>query len=478
MAPNTRSGQNTVDPANQEGGGETGGEFIATGNSYTPNPTLMPGFTAEQASSLQAMMSAQIATSNKAIMDQMQAMNDRLMAAINAKNGSEQQQVMAPVNPRFVNTPTPQPPDQSHLHSNQQPNQQSNQQPNTSQSSPHDEQPPPADDTTTARWRGEELGTFDPAVDDVYTFTDRMHQVAGLRGHLLVQLNVSLQLKGLAKSWYEMELGPSDKAMLCEARSIHAWVNALIQRFRPAAADVLHQLEKAYYTRNDAAAKKDPVAFLHEILRLTRHDNRPDHERLTIAYIHFESQLRISLIAPRYDTSISEFIEQLEGKKHAWYETYYLFGKRKDYFPSDPAPSQQGNDQRPPQRQQWSRNSQQQWPRNSGAQQQWPRNTVLQPTNSTPPPNRGPQQQQRLLPAPPGANAYFGDPQHEQDDDDEWQYDPPTDSYVAAPTFQPPGHTPRRYGNTHDGGGREAQANWASAGDDHRCTHDGCTHYH
>ena len=98
---------------------------------------------------------------------------------------------------------------------------------------------------------------------------------------------------------------------------------------------------------------------------------------------------------------------------------------------------------------------------------------MLQPTNSTPPPNRGPQQ--RLLPAPPGANAYFGDP---DDDDEEWQYDAPTDSYHAAPTFQPPGHTPRRYGNTHDGGGREARANWASVGDDHRCNHEGCTHYH
>ncbi|KAM0800558.1 hypothetical protein BDR22DRAFT_972815 [Usnea florida] len=82
---------------------------------------------------------------------------------------------------------------------------------------------------------------------------------------------------------------------------------------------------------------------------------------------------------------------------------------RKDYFPSEPSIS---NAQRPPQRQQ-------QWSRNSAPQQQWPRNTVLQPTNSTPPPNLGPkQQQQRMLPAPPGAKAYFGDP---QDDDDEWQ---------------------------------------------------------
>ena len=54
----------------------------------------------------------------------------------------------------------------------------------------------------------------------------------------------------------------------------------------------------------------------------------------TIGYIHFESQLRISLVAPRYNASISDFVEQLEGKKHAWYETYHHFGKRKDYLSS------------------------------------------------------------------------------------------------------------------------------------------------
>lgn len=64
--------------------------------------------------------------------------------------------------------------------------------PNLSQSSPHDEPIPPINDTAKTRWRREELGIFDPEVDDVYTFTNRMHQVAEFRGHLLVQFNGSL----------------------------------------------------------------------------------------------------------------------------------------------------------------------------------------------------------------------------------------------------------------------------------------------
>ena len=151
---------------------------------------------------------------------------------------------------------------------------------------------------------------------------------------------------------------------------------------------MLHRLEQTHYTRLDAAARRDPVAFLHEILRLTRHDNRPEHKRLTIGYIHFESQLRMSLIAPRYDTGISEFIEQLEGKKHAWYETYQYFGKRKDYFLSEHTPNQQGNKQRPPPKRFPPRH-----------------NTAPPPHNSAPP--------HKQLQGPQGPNAYFIDPQEQ-----------------------------------------------------------------
>ena len=44
----------------------------------------------------------------KALMDQMKTMNDNI-AAIKAEFGPEHQQITAPLNPRFVNTPTPGP---------------------------------------------------------------------------------------------------------------------------------------------------------------------------------------------------------------------------------------------------------------------------------------------------------------------------------------------------------------------------------
>lgn len=136
----------------------------------------------------------------------------------------------------------------------------------------------------------------------------------------MVQLNLSLQLRGAATAWYDVELSSAAKTILCEAPSMQFWIDALLGRFKPSPALLLQQLEQTHYTRADAAAKRDPVTFFHEILRLTRHDNRPEHKRVTIAYTHFESQLRMNLPPPQFGDTIQGFIEHLEGERNAWYE--------------------------------------------------------------------------------------------------------------------------------------------------------------
>ena len=166
----------------------------ATGNSST----YFPGLSHESSSSLTSWMTATMNARVTGLPQQIHDTNTRL---------DRLSQTME----RFIGNFKTNQPENSHFPSIQnprhdlpQPHLQSNQQSNpSSQSSPHNEQISPTNDTVTTRWRGEKLGTFDPAVDDVYTFTNRMHQVAELRGHLLVQLNVSLQLRacqGLVRS--------------------------------------------------------------------------------------------------------------------------------------------------------------------------------------------------------------------------------------------------------------------------------------
>lgn len=67
------------------------------------------------------------------------------------------------------------------------------------------------------------------------------------------------------------------------AKDITAWIDALVHRFQPAGTLLLQKLHETLHMRADAAAKKDPVDFAHEIIALT--STRPLEESLMEAYV-------------------------------------------------------------------------------------------------------------------------------------------------------------------------------------------------
>ena len=176
----------------------------------------------------------------------------------------------------------------------------------------------------TQRWRSEELGSFDPNVDDIYTFADRIREVAEIRDPRLVQLNLSLQLRGKAKRWFELELSQADKAYLYHpANGITVWVSALVNRF---GSLLLQQLYHTSYGRADAAAKKDPIDYVHDVIALTL--DRPMKESLMEAYLRFEPVLQVNLVPPDDQTTVHDFMDQINAKKAAWFTIYATFSQK------------------------------------------------------------------------------------------------------------------------------------------------------
>jgi hypothetical protein len=273
------------------------------------------------------------------------------------------------------------------------------------------------------RWRPEEIGEFDPTVRDVMEFTDRIRDIALLRGQRLVATNLVTLLTGQAKMWYNYELSSSSKLAMQQG-PIDQWINALVARFTPSKSETLQALEKQRYTRQDAANKRDPVDYLHQVLQLTKRLGYSEHEGLTMAYLRLDEALQVQFPPPHEMTGISNMVMLLNVKKGAWYQMYKNFG-------------------RPPHSEKSSYSQ--------------PIRSNYQPTRPSP----------RQVSYP--AAAHFAD--------DGWDYDPVNDTYHAAvQPPHPPGHTPRNQGNTHDGS--SAYANWVNASADHRCSHTGCTHYH
>ena len=66
--------------------------------------------------------------------------------------------------------------------------------------------------------------------------------------------------------------------------------------------------------------------YVYEIIALTR--NRPLEESLMEAYLRFESGLQVNLVPPTKWTTVPEFMDQINAKKHAWYINYAHYRKR------------------------------------------------------------------------------------------------------------------------------------------------------
>ena len=294
------------------------------------------------------------------------------------------------------------------------------------------------------RWRPEEIGYFD-GTGDVYAFVDRLSSIATNKGVKLIQTNLVTLFKDTAFNWYHYELSDVTKWALNTNALLDPWCQALIERFGPSHSKLMTQLEACQYTRKDAANKKDVTVYIQNIIRITKGLKWNQQDGFMTAFHHFESGLQRDLDPS--DAGLTQFIRQVQLRQEAWYQVYATFGLKPR--PPDLQPrGQQPQPYRPP-----ARPPQQSYP---------PR----PPQQSYPP--KPPQQ-----PYPPKPQqAYWAE------EEEDWTYDPPTDSYHATPTNHPPGHTPRRYGNTHDDGGNGAMVHWTSAGEDHRCSHEGCTHYH
>ena len=396
-------------------------------NKSIPQSGYLTGFSAEQAESLSKFMNDAIQTA----MGPLQSRLEHTLLTALAKNSANPTQNPAQPNPPHSTGANPLnpdpfgPPQESNLGGT----------------------PPQfgyATRSPWARWRPEDLGTFNPDDDDVYTFVGRIREVANLRDSHTVALNLSLQLRGKAKKWFELELTLDDRNFLYEpANGVQAWTDALINRFRPSGTLLLQKLHDCTYTRADAAAKKDPIDYVHDIIALTR--TRPIDESLYEAYLRFESGLRVNLVPPIKYTSVPEFIDQIEAKKGAWYQNYAHFRKRDDsespktmtntYGPNAGRPNNRQYNIRPG----LDRNTPGNSPGNG------PGNTAFsrppQPTYGTSTP-RAPQ-------------VYHGTPEHR-----------PSQS-----------HTPRSFGNTHDNDDEEEVYHMDET-HEHGCNVIGCPHRH
>ena len=89
-------------------------------------------------------------------------------------------------------------------------------------------------------------------------------------------------------------------------------------------------LETTCYTVDDARKNRKPASYVQSIVVNGRNAGiaPTDHAQVLLAYEHLDSKLRLTLTEPTPYTTVAQFIEQLNSRKHAWFNIY---GRNRGY---------------------------------------------------------------------------------------------------------------------------------------------------
>ena len=309
------------------------------------SPTSMPGFSAEQTTTLMAHFENMITTELDRRFDRLTAdMNQRFDTLNKRLERLEVTQLICPnpsdqclqQDPPASMVESFQPPisQQSHPTSTNE----STQQPTSHQNAVTS---PPVQPTTYSEQpeiEAEEVGYFDPLYQeeqgttndsianlgnyvifkDVYLFVDHLKHLASYRSG--VKKVISSCLRGTALMWYLVELTESDRDLLRNSDLEH-WCTTLINRFKLPTSVALSRFLRRSYDMQDLRNDVRPRAFIMDMLRLARAGHLAStYSQLSIIWNRIDVSLRRDIPEPTETTSLSQFLDQIDAKTGIWLE--------------------------------------------------------------------------------------------------------------------------------------------------------------
>ncbi|EEQ31632.1 conserved hypothetical protein [Microsporum canis CBS 113480] len=182
----------------------------------------------------------------------------------------------------------------------------------------------------------EELGYFYPHMKDnadrpvvqvnqhtyyrsVYVFVNRLKDMVITKGENLVRSNVQASLRGQALEWYTVELTNIEKRAMTAFTIEAGWVDALVKRFKPRAAEALAAMTKLTFTMGDIHKGHDVRTYAHTMFRHAQAANiKSTYNQLTQSWNGLSPDLRRDIPEPTPLTTRAEFLNFVEAKSGIW----------------------------------------------------------------------------------------------------------------------------------------------------------------
>jgi hypothetical protein len=177
---------------------------------------------------------------------------------------------------------------------------------------------------------------------NVFSFTNRLRVKAHFMDLRILRERLDECLLGRADTWYNQELDHLRRIGLrADETGITEWCKALETRFRQPPGQSLRILEALQYTLSDVYDQKDPLDFIQKIVvhGINSGIAVAEHQQAQLAYNHFDVRLRMTLTEPTNQTPLSAFIDQVNQRKHQWFDRYRRREPRQRYTSKTPGKS-------------------------------------------------------------------------------------------------------------------------------------------
>jgi hypothetical protein len=157
-------------------------------------------------------------------------------------------------------------------------------------------------------------------IRDVYVFTDKIRDAAAQFGEEIVRTNLSSCLRGYAQQWYSGEIDEFKRAGLrTMPDGLDRWINELQGRFKKSMTEAQKELISQRYTVKDAMNRREPGEYVQSMVRSARNAGLKEvQQQLVWAWNGIEGPLQAVLDEPDENTTVAEFIKQMNSKKNSW----------------------------------------------------------------------------------------------------------------------------------------------------------------
>ena len=163
---------------------------------------------------------------------------------------------------------------------------------------------------------------------DVYTFIDRIKDVAAYRGEDKVKQRLPALLRGSAQLWYTSSLDQLSKNGLRHTPGLETWYDTLTEHFRRPMSESLSQLTRMRYSLQDAASRRPFMRYVADVQRHARNAGFSETvQQLLYAYNGVDVVLKKTLSEPTRATTAAAFIRDADAQKEDWAEMARLWSR-------------------------------------------------------------------------------------------------------------------------------------------------------